>query len=205
MAAVAAMMASTVTAHALSRRPASVTLSTGSRCPALRTRRFVQVRCMAEPEKAPDAPASVSTPASPSASSATPAASSVTPITSQANVTSKPKVSTRFEDIFAFSGPAPELINGRLAMLGFVGALAVELGTGTSFTDQLQNGGLGLGVFVAVLFTAASLIPMFQGVTAESKSKSFWSSQAEKVNGRLAMVGLVALAITEFVNGRPLV
>ncbi|MQL00569.1 chlorophyll A-B binding protein, partial [Escherichia coli] len=39
-------------------------------------------------------------------------------------------MSTKFSDVLAFSGPAPERINGRLAMIGFVAAIAVELANG---------------------------------------------------------------------------
>lgn len=110
-----------------------------------------------------------------------------------------------FVDVFAFSGPAPETINGRLAMLGFVAALGAELATGESLTAQLGDGGVAAFAFAAILFSAASLIPMFQGVSPKSKSKGFFSSDAEIWNGRAAMIGLVALAITEYVNGSPLV
>jgi len=37
-----------------------------------------------------------------------------------------------FGDLMAFSGPAPELINGRLAMLGFIAAVVAELNSGES-------------------------------------------------------------------------
>jgi hypothetical protein len=33
-------------------------------------------------------------------------------------------------DVMAFSGPGPEVINGRLAMLGFVSAVAAEFASG---------------------------------------------------------------------------
>ena len=33
-------------------------------------------------------------------------------------------------DVMAFSGPGPEVINGRLAMLGFVAAVAAEFASG---------------------------------------------------------------------------
>ncbi len=37
----------------------------------------------------------------------------------------------------AFSGPAPELINGRLSMLAFVAALGAELASGEPVLRQL--------------------------------------------------------------------
>ncbi|KAL3681180.1 hypothetical protein R1sor_024136 [Riccia sorocarpa] len=197
MATVAAMVAGVSAVRALTSLPASSGLSK-SHLPSFSSRRVAIIRCQAEPESKPPQ-------ASPAASTPKSAAPSVTPIPVEPAVPRVPKVSTKFQDIFAFSGPAPETINGRLAMLGFVGILALEIGTGNSFTTQLQTGGISLAVLTAGLFTVASLIPMFQGVTAESKSKSFWSSDAEKLNGRVAMVGLIALAITEYVNGTPLV
>ena len=115
------------------------------------------------------------------------------------------QVSTNFFDVFSFAGPAPETINGRLAMLGFTTALGVELFTGEDLATQIGLGGVQWFIVVAAIFTGASLIPMFRGVTVDDKSKPIFSSSAEKWNGRFAMIGLVALAITEFVKGSPLV
>uniref|UniRef100_A0A452ZFM0 Early light-induced protein n=1 Tax=Aegilops tauschii subsp. strangulata TaxID=200361 RepID=A0A452ZFM0_AEGTS len=84
-------------------------------------------------------------------------------------------------DALAFSGPAPERINGRLAMVGFVAALTVEAARG------------------------GGLVPLLQGQSVESKSSGFWSADAELWNGRFAMLGLVALAATEFITGAPFV
>ncbi|XP_042516069.1 early light-induced protein 1, chloroplastic-like [Macadamia integrifolia] len=117
----------------------------------------------------------------------------------------KLKVSTKFEDVLAFSGPAPERINGRLAMVGFVTALGVELAKGDDLVGQLMNGGLPWFVGTTVLLSIASLIPLFKGVSVQSKSDGVMTSDAEMLNGRFAMMGLVALVLTEFVKGGPLV
>ncbi|XP_021832854.1 early light-induced protein 1, chloroplastic-like [Prunus avium] len=118
---------------------------------------------------------------------------------------SPPKVSTKFSELFAFSGPAPERINGRLAMVGFVSALAVELYNGQDVFAQLSNGGVSLFVATSILLSVASLVPLFKGVSVESKSDGIMTSDAELLNGRLAMLGLVALVFTEYVKGGTLV
>ncbi|GAB1624386.1 hypothetical protein AAOGI_44370 [Agarivorans albus] len=114
-------------------------------------------------------------------------------------------MSTKFGVLFAFSGPAPERINGRLAMIGFVAALAVEVGNGQDLIAQLSSGGIPLFLGTSVLLTVASLVPLFNGVSVESKSKGFMTSDAEMWKGRFAMLGLVALALTEYVKGGTLV
>nr|APU54665.1 chloroplastic early light-induced protein [Crocus sativus] len=116
-----------------------------------------------------------------------------------------PKVSTKFTDVLAFSGPAPERINGRLAMVGFVAAVAVELARGDDLAVQLANGGIPWFVLTAAVFSAASLIPLLKGVTVQSKSDGVMTVDAELWNGRFAMLGLVALAFTEYLKGGPIV
>ncbi|XP_010440410.1 PREDICTED: early light-induced protein 2, chloroplastic-like [Camelina sativa] len=118
---------------------------------------------------------------------------------------SKPKVSTKFRDLLAFSGPAPERINGRLAMVGFVAAIAVELSKGENVFAQISDGGVGWFLGTTALLTLASMVPLFKGIRAEAKSKGFMTSDAELWNGRFAMLGLVALAFTEYVSGGTLV
>ncbi|KAF8037962.1 hypothetical protein BT93_B0724 [Corymbia citriodora subsp. variegata] len=153
----------------------------------------LRVKCMTEeikPEGSTETPASEIPSSSP------------TPIPSPKP---KRKVSTSFTDVFAFGGPAPERINGRLAMIGFVAAIAVELSKGENLFAQISDGGIPWFVGTSILLSVASLVPLFQGVTVESKSGGLMTSDAELWNGRLAMLGLVALAFTEYVKGGTLV
>ncbi|KAM0029899.1 putative chlorophyll A-B binding protein [Helianthus debilis subsp. tardiflorus] len=115
------------------------------------------------------------------------------------------QVSTKFSDVLAFSGPAPERINGRLAMIGFVSAMAVELTNGQDVFAQISQGGVPAFVATSLVLSLASLVPLFKGVRAESKSSGLMKSDAELLNGRAAMLGLVALAFTEYVTGSALI
>lgn len=117
----------------------------------------------------------------------------------------QPKVSTSFGDLFAFSGPAPERINGRLAMIGFVAAVAVEASKGTDLFTQISDGGAQWFLATSILLSVASLVPLFKGKRAEAKTDGLMNANAELWNGRVAMLGLVALALTEFVKGGALV
>ncbi|WVZ62109.1 hypothetical protein U9M48_011894 [Paspalum notatum var. saurae] len=109
-------------------------------------------------------------------------------------------------DALAFSGPAPERINGRLAMVGFVSALAVEASHGGGLLSQAGSGsGLAWFAATAAVLSVASLVPLLRGESAEARSGGVMSADAELWNGRFAMLGLVALAITEYITGAPFV
>ncbi|KAI3878556.1 hypothetical protein MKX03_006025 [Papaver bracteatum] len=162
------------------------------------------VRCMAE-EKQPQQPSS--TPMTTSSSTTPPPAAQApiaTPTFPPPQAAPK-KMSTKFTDLLAFSGPAPERINGRLAMIGFVAAMGVELARGTDVAAQLTDGGLPWFIGTSIVLSLASLIPLSKGVSVESKSDGVMTSKAELWNGRFAMLGLVALVFTEFVKGGALV
>ncbi|GMI95963.1 EARLY LIGHT-INDUCABLE PROTEIN [Hibiscus trionum] len=173
----------------LANRRQMFTLCNVKSMPRFQRNPSLRVRCLAEGDDVKEQMPTATPELKPSPSPAPPA----------------PKASPKFSDVFAFGGAAPERINGRLAMVGFVAALAVELSKGQDVFTQLSDGGIPLFVGTSVLFSLASLIPLFQGVTAESKSGGFMSSDAELWNGRLAMLGLVALAFTEYVKGGALV
>eukprot|EP01018_Ginkgo_biloba_P001686 Gb_24954 [translate_table: standard] len=88
--------------------------------------------------------------------------------------------------------------DGRL--LGFVSSLGAEFVSGQDLQSQRSSGGVSWFVLSAVLLSFASLIPMFKDVSTESKFQAIMSSRAEMWNGRFAMLGLMALAITECRN-----
>ncbi|XP_057427373.1 early light-induced protein, chloroplastic-like [Lotus japonicus] len=162
--------------------------------PSLRRNATLRVRSMAEgePKEQPIEPVTSASPVTPSPPPPPPKPRA-------------PKVSTKFSDVMAFGGPAPERINGRLAMIGFVAAMAVEVARGQGVFEQISDGGVPWFLGTSVVFTLASLVPLFQGVSVESKSKGLMTSDAELWNGRLAMLGLIALAFTEYVKGGTLV
>ncbi|KAJ4846512.1 hypothetical protein Tsubulata_030929 [Turnera subulata] len=87
------------------------------------------------------------------------------------------EVSAKFSDVLAFSGPAPERINGRLAM-------TVELSKGQDVFSQISEGGVAwfVGTLCSIHRFTCSLV-----------SRGF------------AMLVLVALAFIEFVKGAALV
>eukprot|EP00983_Pelagomonas_calceolata_P073758 1152271-Pelagomonas_calceolata.AAC.2 len=86
-------------------------------------------------------------------------------------------------EVMGFSG-APEIINGRLAMLGFVAALGAELSTGDSVLRQLAEEPT-LITLTFILFSAASLVPAFARKKGDTVGP--FTPQAEMLNGRAAM------------------
>ena len=99
----------------------------------------------------------------------------------------------------AFSGKAPELVNGRLAMMGFVAAAAAELATGEPVSNQWSMQPAGIIIFFLVIISA-SLIPLFRGETPKVSSGP-WTPRSEVYTGRIAMLGFSGLLIYEQLNG----
>jgi hypothetical protein len=100
-----------------------------------------------------------------------------------------------FGELQAFDGLAPEVINSRLAMLGFAIAAAFELFQGKDVFEQIKAYPL-LTVATFVAFTVASWIPFLRGQSYNVKSGPF-TPAAEVTNGRIAMIGFVGLILFE--------
>ena len=66
-----------------------------------------------------------------------------------------------------FNGPAPEIINGRLAMVGFLAAAYNEITTGDTVVKQIADAPIGVGVFVLAT-VYATLVPVMKGVKNEA-------------------------------------
>lgn len=96
---------------------------------------------------------------------------------------------------------APEIVNCRLAMLGFVAGLGAELSTNESVYAQFTQAAPTV-IAVAALFTAATLAPILKGNQPESFGP--FEPRAELLNGRIACLGLAGLLIVEAVKGSAL-
>ena len=106
-------------------------------------------------------------------------------------------------DVMAFGGSAPEVVNGRLAMLGFAAALGAELSTGESVVQQVLDAPFFVHGLSAV-FVLASFMPRFRGGSLSPEGKSFgpFRASAEMLNGRLAMLGFTGLLVSELITDK---
>lgn len=73
-------------------------------------------------------------------------------------------------DAMKFRGPAPEAINGRLAMTGIVWGAISEAKTGLPIADLFRNSSWQIVLF-SVLVSYASLIPILKGARSEAFGK----------------------------------
>lgn len=93
-----------------------------------------------------------------------------------------------------------ERINGRAAMVGFTSALVDEIVTGHTISTQFQE---HIGLTVAV--SALTFLGTAVNANDEGYIQGFFQPDEELVNGRLAMLGVLSLALTESIHpGVPL-
>merc|ERR1712157_1606 len=98
-----------------------------------------------------------------------------------------------------FGGWAPEVINGRLAMVGILAGLGAGLAKGESIPTQF-GAHFGAFFFASALVIAASFIPGIGNPAEMKKEDGPWSASAEMLNGRVAMVALALTIIVETVS-----
>lgn len=66
-----------------------------------------------------------------------------------------------------FVGPAPEIINGRLAMLGIIAAAVNEAKYSETVAQQLPHVSLRL-VLMTLVISYSSLVPILKGAKSEA-------------------------------------
>tara|TARA_Y100000389_G_C17469730_1_gene529216 strand:- start:8214 stop:8630 length:417 start_codon:yes stop_codon:yes gene_type:complete len=85
-----------------------------------------------------------------------------------------------------------EKINGRCAMIGFTSALTEELVTGHSLSEQFMDN-IPLAIITASLVTLGTASnPKDEGII-----RGQFKPEVEELNGRLAMIGMASLFISE--------
>jgi hypothetical protein len=93
-----------------------------------------------------------------------------------------------------------ELINGRLAMMGFLWATIQEAQTGDMFLSQALHAPVYHYLW-ALLWVYASMVPIMHGALLEPFGP--FTPRAEIANGRAAMIGIVGVAALEYSSGVP--
>lgn len=125
------------------------------------------------------------------------------------------------KDVFAFAGSAPERVNGRVAMLGFVGTMLAEHSDKTPVLEQFGSDVAGVAL-LSVAITLASLFPKFasgsslrdlhaaatgpnlQSEGALGQLMGAFDTNVELWSGRLAMVGVLGVVLLEAFTGNTL-
>lgn len=103
-------------------------------------------------------------------------------------------------DAMRFKGALPETINGRAAMLGVLAAVGAEAATGRNIVEQIQTAPLWVAAtFLTII--VASVVPVVKGTKRETSNLlGKWTPEAETLNGRIAMLGFVALIATNLAS-----
>jgi hypothetical protein len=97
-------------------------------------------------------------------------------------------------------GPAPEIVNCRLAMVGLLTVAKGEAATGETALQLLQHGAPWQYAAMALL-VYASMVPILKGARHESFGR--FTPRAEFTNGRAACLGWAVLLALEHKAGVP--
>ncbi|DBA84686.1 TPA: hypothetical protein ACH3X1_005942 [Trebouxia sp. C0004] len=103
-------------------------------------------------------------------------------------------------DAMKFNGPGPEIINGRLAMIGILAAAVNESAQAETISQQVPNVPVRI-VGLSLLVTYSSLVPILKG--AKSEAFGIFTPRAEITNARAAMLGFAILLLLEHKSGVP--
>ena len=95
-------------------------------------------------------------------------------------------------------GPAPERINGRLAMLMFIPMVLREMRTSETILEQFSNPSYGY-IAACLVLSYASMIPILKG--AKDEDFGFMKVSVEKANGRVAMLAWLTILGLEYYAG----
>ncbi|KAK9838231.1 hypothetical protein WJX84_002609 [Apatococcus fuscideae] len=102
-------------------------------------------------------------------------------------------------DAFRFTGAVPEVANSRLAMLGIVAAMGAELYSGQNVFSQIKSAPIPIALTFLTLIVATA-VPIFRGTPR--RGTALFSSDAELINGRFAMVGFFFLVLSTSLTGK---
>eukprot|EP00243_Klebsormidium_subtile_P004924 TRINITY_DN1916_c0_g1_i3.p1 TRINITY_DN1916_c0_g1~~TRINITY_DN1916_c0_g1_i3.p1 ORF type:complete len:243 (-),score=35.62 TRINITY_DN1916_c0_g1_i3:592-1320(-) len=109
-----------------------------------------------------------------------------------------------FREVFSFTGLAPEITNGRIAMLSYLSVITLEYVTGKGIVEQLSTGGWVPAVALSTLIVIGSVVPLFRGYTNDDwPGIGPFTAKAERWNSRAAMVAFALLVTVELVKGGP--
>jgi len=107
-----------------------------------------------------------------------------------------------FPEVMSFAGLAPEVINGRGAMVGMLAAFLAEISTGDPVLVQVQRAPLVIGVIFGLVILG-SVVPIIRNADLSRKGFGPFTPRAEVWNGRLAMVAFASLLMVETFKAGP--
>merc|ERR1712003_546568 len=116
----------------------------------------------------------------------------------ESKMTQEEEFDKKWNGTMGFAGWAPEVINGRLAMVGILAGLGAEFAKGKSIPTQFADH-FGAFFFASALVIAASFVPGIGNPAVMKKNDGMWTANAEMLNGRVAMVALaLTIAVEAF-------